>query len=855
MDFKLLFVALAFFGLAQSVLLGVDLGDEFSKAILVAPNVQFDILLTPESKRKDPCGLSIVPGANNESVDRKYGMSALPQCSKNPLYCFFGAKSVVNGCSLADHKMYKSKFPGTDLAAIQETVPVFAISREKENQMFFYPEEVLGMQLREIKQRALDHWKEASPETFSKDGEITELVMSVPRYFNEHQRKGLKDAANLAGMEIISLVDDGVAIGIDFAQKSEIGTEKELFLVMDVGASATKATLIGLQNVNDTITLDTLGYGYDKRIGGQIFTKTVRDAIVKKFAKEHKLDPQTLFADAKLLRRTWQTAEKTKLVLSTNSESRVSIESFYNDIDLKQEITRAEIEKLVANDVKEYLKNVLDSALESIDKKQLKGIILAGGSFRVPIVQSTLSEYFGGDDLFLKSVNADESIVFGTTIRGASMRGLTRRQNVEIVDHDFNSHIIKYAEEPVTGGLASYPAFETIEKGAIANKQHLLNMTDSNGKYIKEFQVEVFTNQDLKPQYYNFTMPRRFDETSCEDYQYFMNYHYDETDSFSVNYMKLKCTKNGVAKTGNFLKQSNINGLSAVTRIALKEKLDKFDLYDEEQRNKTEVINRLESLTYETRYLLDENEDYMEVSHVENIHDGIAKTLEWIEDSAEEAQLEQIQKRVTQMEETIKIINAHVALKDWDSAMETLEGILGSIQEALDDTMRVVEKVDSNEAKLREEVRNKGLNYDVMVSRVAQSDRPSHDLLHNTKDFINEINEILEIVESVDSDGYKYLIKDGWIDSIISSTLSVSRLQSYKQYYKSTWDNRNGFLQHQLSEMRSEEEKQKRKLKRAQKQKELKQAIEMEKSVTKEETAEPTPEPASESETPVRDEL
>lgn len=862
MHFKLLFLALAFVNLAKGVLLGIDLGDEFSKAILVAPNVQFDILLTPESKRKGISGISALPNYEKDAMDRKYGSAAVPQCSKDPRFCFFGVKSVLNGCTFDSIEEYKDMFPGTDLAALQETVAIFVTNREKGKQSFLYPEEIIGMQLREIKQRALDHWKESSPETFEKDGVIDELVLSVPRYFNEFQRKALRDSASLAGMSIVSLVDDGLAIGIDFAQKNEVGEDLEKYLVLDIGGSASKATLIGLKNVNETITLESFGYGYDKQVSGKLFTKTIRDLIVKKFAKEQNIDSSILFADQKLLRRTWLAAEKAKLVLSANTESKVSIESFYNDIDLKQDIKRDEINGILGRTVKQQLTSVLNSALESIDQKELKGIILSGGSFRVPLIQFILKDYFGGDELFLKSVNADESVVFGTTLKGASIKGLMRRQKIDIVDHDFNSHVIKYSETPVEEGLSSYPIFESIEKGALANQQQLLNLTDSNGKFINEFQVEVFTNgeTEVKSHYYNFTMPRRFDESSCDDFQYFMNYHYDENDLFSVNYLKCKCTKDGNGKTVNFLKQSNILGLSAAARVSLNKKLDKFDEYDENLRIKTELINQLESLTYETRYLLEESEEFIEVKHVDTLNTLISSSLEWIEDESDISENETIKNRITQIEVAIKMINAHVSLKDWDTAMETLENILTLIQSALDDTLRLMERVNTVEEKLITEITEKGFDYEELLSKVAGSDKPNTELIDKTHEYINEIKEILELVESVDSDGYKYLIKDGWIDTIIASHVTADSLQKYRNYYKSSWDTRNGFVQHQLTEIRNAEEKEKRKLKRAKKQKEIEEAIEIEKAAS----TEPEPETKLKSdhqqeeqkeEVPVHDEL
>lgn len=91
--------------------------------------------------------------------------------------------------------------------------------------------------VRSIKQRALEHWKVASPETV---GEIDEVVISVPRYFNEAQRIALSDAAEIAGLKVVALVDDGLAVALDYAQKKEFTEVKKYHLVFDMGAGSIK---------------------------------------------------------------------------------------------------------------------------------------------------------------------------------------------------------------------------------------------------------------------------------------------------------------------------------------------------------------------------------------------------------------------------------------------------------------------------------------------------------------------------------------------------------------------------------------------------------------------------------------
>lgn len=811
---------------AQAVLLGVDLGSEFSKAILVAPNVQFDLLLTPESKRKGLAGVAAVPNEDLTMLSRKYGSDAMPQCSKDPRFCFFGVKDILNGCDQHSIDLYRKTFPGTDVALMLNRT-VYVLSREKSRQASLYPEEILGMQLREIKQRALEHWKEASFDTYSKDGEITELVLSVPRYFNEIQRKSLRDSAELAGMKIVSLVDDGLAIGLDFAQKmTDLGEDVETYLVLDIGASASKATLIGLSNVNETINLETLGYGYDTEINGHEFTRVVRDLILNQFSTEQKVPLNELFANSKLLRRVWTVAEKTKLVLSANSEAKVNIESLYEDIDFKMVLTREMFENAISGKVKQNLKSILDSSLGD-SKSDIKGIILAGGSFRVPIIQSTLKDYFGSDELFLKSVNADESVVFGTTLKGAAIKGLMRKKKINIVDHDLHTHEIKSLNNNKESSMVK------IESGMVADEPKILNLTSFNHEYNPHLLFDVFTDDKLS-QNYNFTLPKRLSD--CDDYQYFLQYKYDSDELFTINNVKIKCFKTGQAtpKTGNLIKVSNIQGLAPATKISLNEKLNTIDTKDEELRNRTEIINQIESLIYETRYLLDDNEENIEPKYVEQLSQLLSKSMEWLEDHSENSTMDQLVINLHEMEKAIKVINVHVSLRDWDSAMETLETIFTEVQTSFDETLRLIERIDSSESKLMDEIKERGLDYVQMTSMLAGSSKPDMTPINSIKEFVQELQELLELIESVDADGYNYLLKDGWIDLIVNAHIKLEILKNFKTQYKTTWDNRSGFINHQLAELRSAEEKERRKQKRAQKQKEIEDAIEMKEAEEKE---------------------
>ncbi|GMM28796.1 Hsp70 family chaperone [Martiniozyma asiatica (nom. inval.)] len=802
-----LFGLIYLFAVVQAAILGVDFGTEYTKAILVAPGVPFDLLLNPESKRKDPSGLSLV--YNGEDFERKFGSSGIPITSKKPENSLYHVKSLLgktaNSPGIRD---YVTKFPGPGISSQNGRNSLLltssSVGKSGNGNHVTMIEEVVAWQLKELKNRALKYWLEMSPSTYNEE-ELTDIVISVPRYFGEAERSALIDSAEIAGFTVLSLVDDGLSVAIDYAQKKEFTDDSEIEynLVIDAGAGAIKATLFSVDHKNNSLNFEMLGYGYNTKVGGHEFTHALRQIIFEKYAVENKLNVEALLNDARLLRRVWQTAEKAKLVLSANNEARISVESFYKDQDLKQEITRAEFEAIMKVNVAEAIKNILDEALNGFDKSQIKNVILAGGSIRVPMVQETLNEYFGNDEIFAKSVNADESIVLGTTIRGASMKRLTRRKQMNITDKQMFDLSVKYAP-----GIQTDPLFKItdkfyVEKGNPIGIKNSYNMTDLTG-FNSNIQVEVYDSAGLRYQWYNFTMPRRFNESTCDSFEYVLSYEYDTNNMFNVNSLKVSCIDSVGIRKNSMLKQVRFNDferISAGMRTNAQNKISLFEEKDQQKIELQESLNKLESSLYEIRYILDEFEDKLPAEMVETSSEWVSDELEWIDYKSDKASVEDVNTRYNEANSRFKIIKTYSSFSDSESAIEKLEETREKLIDTIAEIQQNLTKIDKHEQILMEKAAQFNLDYNETYSMLPTAQAPPSDAWA-------EIHNQVEIIDAAIDEASQGEVKsDEWIELVQSSMQLINLAKKWSHINKLAWDNRGGFVEQAIMKLRLKENK------------------------------------------------
>ncbi|ODH49431.1 hypothetical protein GX48_04373 [Paracoccidioides brasiliensis] len=447
---------------AGSAVIGIDLGTEFIKAALVKPGVPLEIVLTKDSKRKETAALAFKPPREHNAAfpDRFYGSDALSLAPRFPGDVFANLK-VLLGIPLesgiqgsGDHQenvveTYKGWHPAIDIGEIPGRGTVGIKSKrlaEEQGRELFMVEELLAMQLKQVKGNA-----EAMG---GRRSEIQDAVITFPPFYTAAEKRSVQLAAQLAGLNVIAMISDGLAVGVHYATSRTFpnvsdGKKPEYHVVYDMGAGSTSATVLRFQSrsVKDigrfnkiVQEVQVVGSGWDKTLGGNTLNQLIVNDMIEKFVAAEKLKdgatPEQLRAHGRTMAMLWKEAERVRHILSANSETSVSFEALYHDdVNFKYQITRSHFENL-AKDHSSRVPGPLNEALASahLNLRDVDSVILHGGAVRTPFVQKHLESACKGASKLRTSVNADEAAVFGATFTGAALSRSFRVKDIRAGD-------------------------------------------------------------------------------------------------------------------------------------------------------------------------------------------------------------------------------------------------------------------------------------------------------------------------------------------------------------------------------------------------------------------------------------
>ncbi|XP_011908446.1 PREDICTED: hypoxia up-regulated protein 1 isoform X3 [Cercocebus atys] len=391
--------------------MSVDLGSESMKVAIVKPGVPMEIVLNKESRRKTPV---IVTLKENE---RFFGDSAASMAIKNPKATLRYFQHLLGKQADNPHvALYQARFPEHELTFDPQRQTVhFQISP----QLQFSPEEVLGMVL---------NYSRSLAEDFAEQP-IKDAVITVPVFFNQAERRAVLQAARMAGLKVLQLINDNTAAALSYGvfRRKDINTTAQNIMFYDMGSGSTVCTIVTYQMVKTKEAgmqpqLQIRGVGFDRTLGGLEMELRLREHLAGLFneqrkgqrAKDVRENPRAM---AKLLRE----ANRLKTVLSANADHMAQIEGLMDDVDFKAKVTRVEFEELCA-DLFERVPGPVQQALQSAEMSldEIEQVILVGGATRVPKVQEVLLKAVGKEELG-KNINADEAAAMGAVYQAAAL--------------------------------------------------------------------------------------------------------------------------------------------------------------------------------------------------------------------------------------------------------------------------------------------------------------------------------------------------------------------------------------------------------------------------------------------------
>ncbi|KAF4986624.1 hypothetical protein FGRMN_10760 [Fusarium graminum] len=447
---------------AVSAVLGVDLGTEYIKATLVKPGIPLEIVLTKDSRRKETSAVVFKPSTNGpqkgEYPERAYGADAMALASRFPSDVYPNLKTIL-GLSTKDSVVqeYAARHPALQLQPHPSRGSVALKSKSfTDEEEAWMVEELLAMQLQSVQKNA---------EVTAGDGTIVRsIVMTIPPFYTIDEKRAVQTAAELAGLKVLGLLSDGLAVGLNYATTREFpnvsnGSKPEHNIIFDMGAGSTKATVMKFQGrtikdigkFNKTVQeVQVLGAGWDRTLGGDSLNNLILDDMVKQFveskaAQRASVAAESVKAHGRAIAKLTNQVSKIRHVLSANQNTGSSFEGLYEDIDFRYKITRAEFEEMAAEHA-ERITVVVSDALKAanLDIVDIDSIILHGGVSRTPFVQKVLEKLSGSPEKIRSNVNSDEAAVFGAGFRAAELSPSFRVKEIRISEGGFYSSGVKW---------------------------------------------------------------------------------------------------------------------------------------------------------------------------------------------------------------------------------------------------------------------------------------------------------------------------------------------------------------------------------------------------------------------------
>ncbi len=279
----------------------------------------------------------------------------------------------------------------------------------------YTPEQISGMILQKLKADAEAYLGE----------EVKQAVITVPAYFNDAQRTATKQAGEIAGLEVLRIINEPTAAALAYGHGQQ--AKEATILVYDLGGGTFDVSILDVEITaaeEERDAYHVLATSGDTRLGGDDFDELLVDYIADEFQKENNVD---LRQDRQALQRLREAAEKAKCELSTTQQTAISLPFISHaegvgPLHLEMTITRAKLEELIDDLVQKTEVSVKQALSDAgLTKDDIDEVILVGGSTRIPTVQELLRKLTGKEPH--KDLNPDEVVAMGAAIQAAILSG------------------------------------------------------------------------------------------------------------------------------------------------------------------------------------------------------------------------------------------------------------------------------------------------------------------------------------------------------------------------------------------------------------------------------------------------
>jgi molecular chaperone DnaK len=375
---------------------GIDLGTTNS-VIAVMEGGEPVVIPNSEGSRTTP---SVV--AFTKSGERLVGTLARRQAAVNPENTIYSIKRFM-GRKFAEVDSERKIVPYQVKPGKDDRAVVVVPNATKE----FTPEEISALILQKLKADAEAYLGE----------KVTDAVITVPAYFNDSQRQATKNAGQIAGLNVLRIINEPTAASLAYGLEKKAN---ETILVFDLGGGTFDVSVL---DVGDGV-FEVKATNGDTHLGGDDYDRRIVDWLADEFKKQNGIDLKT---DRQALQRLTEASERAKIELSSRLETTINLPFITADQTgpkhLEMTLTRAKFESLTA-DLTERTRGPFLAALKdaNLTPQQIDEVVLVGGSTRMPIIQQLVKDLLGGKEAH-KGVNPDEVVAVGAAIQAGVLKG------------------------------------------------------------------------------------------------------------------------------------------------------------------------------------------------------------------------------------------------------------------------------------------------------------------------------------------------------------------------------------------------------------------------------------------------